>query len=94
MARERNGARGGRRKKVMESSRDRKPNHQRRLQTPKRSTHSTDLSLTFFSSPKKTFSTSCLDTVPRVPVWPDVPDLYYFHVNTAQLQTYEADLRC
>lgn len=55
--------------------------------TPKHSTHSTDLSLTFFSSPKKTFSTSCLDTVPRVPVWPDVPDLYCFHVNTAQLQT-------
>lgn len=79
----------------MESSRNSKPNRQRLSPiTPKRSTHSTDLSLTFFSSPKKTFSTSCLDTVPRVPVWPDVPDLYYFHVNTAQLQTYEADLRC
>ena len=38
-------------------------------------THSSDLSLTFLSSPKKAFSISCLEISPRVPVWPDVDDL-------------------
>lgn len=41
------------------------------------STHSTDLSFTFFSSPKKTFSISCLEISPKEPVWPEVADLYY-----------------
>lgn len=42
---------------------------------PHQPTHSTLLSLTFFSSPKKTFSISCLEISPRLPVWPEVADL-------------------
>lgn len=52
-----------------------------------RSTHSTDLSFTFFSSPKKTFSISCLEISPREPVCPEVADLYYrHHISQSQFQ--------